>query len=48
MNGAAAMTTGSIVAQDRSHDVNQCHTKAPALATGKLAIAAAMADVRPA
>ena len=47
MAGAANSTTGNIMTQATSHDCSQCTTKVPAAINGKLAIAAAIAQVRP-
>ena len=45
--GAAKITIGSIRSQETSQDCNQCVAKYPVVLTGKLAMAAAIADVRP-
>jgi hypothetical protein len=47
MTGAAISTTGSMVAHDRSHALNQCAAKVPESKRDMLAIAAAMAQVNP-
>ena len=45
--GAAKITTGNIRSQETSQDCSQCMAKDPVALKGKLAIAAAIADVRP-
>jgi hypothetical protein len=45
--GAAANTTGSMVSQEINQDTIQFCKKPPALMNGKLAIAAAIAHVKP-
>jgi hypothetical protein len=45
--GAAANTTGNIITHETSHDSSQLCTKPPALMNGKLAIAAAITQVKP-
>jgi hypothetical protein len=47
MAGAANSTIGSIVIQATNDDHSQWLTKAPVVANGRLAIAAAIAQVRP-
>lgn len=47
INGAATTTTGNIVSQEMPQDLNQCCKKAPSLTKGRLAIAAAIAQVTP-
>ena len=47
MAGAANSTTGNITSQARSPDFIQCFAKEPSAKNGKLAIAAAMAQVKP-
>ena len=47
MAGAAKSTIGSIMIQATNHDCNQWVTKVPAAMKGKLAIPAAIAQVRP-
>ena len=46
MAGAANSTTGSIRSQENSQDWSQCRTKLPDATSGKLAIAAAIAQVK--
>jgi hypothetical protein len=45
--GAAASTIGNIVVHEISQDSNQFATNSPVLMSGKLAIAAAIAHVKP-
>ncbi len=45
--GAANSTIGDIVIQEKSQDCSQCVTNAPPAKNGKLAIAAAIAQVKP-
>jgi hypothetical protein len=45
--GAAKITIGNIRSQETSQDCNQCMAKDPVTLKGKLAMAAAIADVRP-
>jgi hypothetical protein len=45
--GAAARTSGNIVIHEINQDNNQFSTKPPVLMSGKLAIAAAIAHVKP-
>jgi hypothetical protein len=45
--GAARRTTGSIVAQEISHDASQCLTNTDGEVAGRLAMAAAIRQVRP-
>lgn len=47
INGAASITIGNIVTQDSSHDRIQFFAKMPSSISGRLATAAAMAQVRP-
>jgi len=47
MSGAARITTGNIVAHDNSHDRIQFFANKPSSMSGRLAIAAAIAQVRP-
>ncbi len=45
--GAANITTGNIMIQATDDDRSQCVTNVPLVKKGKLAIAAAIAQVRP-
>jgi hypothetical protein len=45
--GAAKSTTGNITIQAISQDFDQCTMKLPSVRNGKLAVAAAIAQVRP-
>lgn len=47
MPGAANSTIGNIITQAINHDCSQCATNVPDAINGKLAIAAAIAQVRP-
>jgi len=47
MTGAANSTTGNIRNQENNQDCNQYVTKLPDVISGKLAIAAAIAQVSP-
>ena len=47
MAGAANSTIGSIMIQATSQDLNQCDMKVSVAMKGKLAIPAAIAQVRP-
>jgi hypothetical protein len=47
MAGAANNTTGNIMSQATNPDSSQCFAKEPSVKNGKLAIAAATAQVKP-
>jgi hypothetical protein len=47
MAGAAARTSGNMVTHEITQDNSQFWTKPPVLTSGKLAIAAAIAHVKP-
>ena len=47
MAGAANNTTGNIISQATNPDRSQCMVKEPSAMNGRLAIAAAIAQVKP-